>query len=100
MIASPMFSLYRLMPGPEVAVSARVPVIAAPMHMQMEAISSSAWIATPPTLGSSRIMCSSRGVAGEIGYPAKKVQPASSAPRAIAVAPSMNSRDVTGLRIE
>ncbi len=55
------------MPGPDVAVSVRAPVIAAPMHMLMEAISSSAWMATPPTFGSSRTMCNSSGVAGEIG---------------------------------
>ena len=45
----------------------RAPVMAAPMHMLIEAISSSACTATPPIFGSSRTMCSSNGVAGEMG---------------------------------
>src|SRR4030067_434057 len=80
------------MPGPLVAVIALDPARVAPMHMPIEAISSSPWIATPPTLGSSRIIAMRIPEAGVIGYPAKKVHPASSAPRTIAVDPSMYSR--------
>src|SRR3972149_2914811 len=43
------------MPGPLVAVIARAPARGAPMHIPIEAISSSPWMAMPPTLGSSRI---------------------------------------------
>ncbi len=46
---------------------ARIPVIAAPMHMPIEAISSSAWTATPPQRGSSRIMPVRMDVAGVMG---------------------------------
>jgi hypothetical protein len=80
MIARPMFSLYRLMPGPLVAVITLEPAIAAPMHMPMADISSSAWIATPPTFGSSLTIESRICVAGVMGYPAKKSQPALSSP--------------------
>jgi len=51
----------------EVAVSERAPAIAAPMHMPIEAISSSPWIATPPAGGSSRIIACRIGEAGVIG---------------------------------
>ena len=44
-----------------------MPVIAAPMHMPMDAISSSACTATPPTSGSSRIMPVRMEVAGVMG---------------------------------
>jgi hypothetical protein len=36
MIANPIFSLYRLIPGPLVAVITRFPVIAAPMQKPIE----------------------------------------------------------------
>jgi hypothetical protein len=39
MIASPMFSLYRLIPGPLVAVITRLPAMAAPMQNPIDAIS-------------------------------------------------------------
>src|SRR3990170_5528756 len=80
------------MPGPLVAVIARAPARVAPMHIPIEAISSSPWMAMPPTLGSSRIIAMRIDEAGVIGYPAKNVHPASSAPRTIAVDPSMYSR--------
>ena len=67
MIARPMFSEYRLIPGPLVAVRTRRPVMAAPMQKPSEAISSSPWMATPPMRGRSRIMLSRIGVAGVIG---------------------------------
>jgi hypothetical protein len=53
MIAYPIASCMREKPGPEVAVMASSPVSAAPMHAQIEAISSSIWTNTPPTRGSS-----------------------------------------------
>jgi hypothetical protein len=42
----------------------------------MDASSSSIWTAMPPFLGSCRDMCSASSLAGVIGYPAKKRQPA------------------------
>jgi hypothetical protein len=60
--------------------------------MPIEAISSSPCMAMPPTFGSSRIIAMRIPEAGVIGYPAKKVHPASIAPRTIAVAPSTYSR--------
>jgi len=65
--ARPMFSLYRLMPGPLVAVMALAPAETAPMHMPMEAISSSPWTATPPAAGSWRIIMPRMPEAGVIG---------------------------------
>ncbi len=79
------------MPGPEVAVIERAPAIVAPMHIPIEAISSSPCMAIPPTFGSSAIIIMRICEAGVIGYPAKKSHPASKAPRTIAVAPSVNS---------
>ncbi len=68
------------------------PDIAAPRHIPIEAISSSPCIAIPPTFGISRIIDIRIPEAGVIGYPAKNVQPASMAPRTIAVVPSTYSR--------
>src|SRR5680860_1617697 len=53
MIARPMFSEYRLIPGPEEAVIARRPAATAPRHIPMDEISSSPWMTTPPRPGSS-----------------------------------------------
>src|SRR3972149_2751344 len=78
---------------------ARAPAITAPMHMLMLAISSSAWIAMPPQRGNWRIIWIKIEVAGEMGYPAKKLQPASSAPRTMAVAPSRYSRVDSGIAV-
>ena len=67
MMASPRFSLYRLIPGPLVAVRARAPAMTAPMHMPIEAISSSPCTAIPPTRGISRIIIMRMGEAGVMG---------------------------------
>jgi hypothetical protein len=50
-----------------VAVIARAPANVAPMHMPIEAISSSPCTATPLTFGSSRIICIRIGEAGVMG---------------------------------
>jgi len=47
MMAKPIFSLQRLMPGPLVAVITLRPAIAAPRQKPIDAISSSAWMTTP-----------------------------------------------------
>ncbi len=49
------------------AVIALAPAIVAPIHMPIEAISSSPWTATPPALGSSRIIDIKIPEAGVIG---------------------------------
>ena len=67
MAARPRFSCLSEKPGPEVAVMARAPPMEAPVTAAMEAISSSIWMKTPPTLGSSRAMCSAISEEGVMG---------------------------------
>jgi hypothetical protein len=67
MLARPIISLIRAMPGPEVAVMAFTPAKLAPMAMPALAISSSAWIMVPSKRGrrfSSHSMMSVAGVMG------------------------------------
>ena len=67
--ASPMNSLFRHMPGPLVATTAKSPAKLAPMAIPMAAISSSAWrVLTPYFLRADKP--SRMGEAGVIGYPA------------------------------
>ena len=67
MMAYPSASCIREKPGPDVAVIASSPVSAAPMQAQMEAISSSIWMKTPPTCGSSHAIASMISELGEMG---------------------------------
>ena len=55
------------MPGPEVAVRTFMPAIEAPRQRPIEAISSSAWMQTPPSGGSIASMWLRMVVAGVIG---------------------------------
>jgi hypothetical protein len=55
------------------------------------AISSSIWMKQPLRFGSFAAMCSATSVEGVIGYPAKKLHPAASAPSAQATFPCINS---------
>src|SRR5665811_1467932 len=73
MIARPMFSEYRLIPGPEEAVIARRPAATAPRHIPMDEISSSPWMTTPPRPGSSFIMPCRMEVAGVMGVAGKEI---------------------------
>lgn len=57
------------------------------MHMPIAAISSSAWMAVPPMRGKAFDIWSKMGVAGVMGYPAKKLQPESKAAIEIACEP-------------
>jgi len=66
-IAKEICSLYRLMPGPEVAVRTFMPPMEAPRHRPIEAISSSPWMHTPPSGGSMASMWFKMVVAGVIG---------------------------------
>ena len=87
MLASPIASVIKVRPGPEVAVIAGEPANDAPITMLIDAISSSACTTTPPNLGSSAAKNSIKSVAGVIGYPAKKRQPDAMAPSASAWLP-------------
>ena len=82
--ASAIVSCISAMPWPVEPVAARAPVAAAPSAMLTPSISVSAWISTPPMRGSRVRTFSSSPVNGDIGYPAKKRQPASMADSAIA----------------
>ena len=66
-LASPMASTISDRPGPEVAVMARTPEKEAPTAILIAAISSSACITTPPTLGNSLARNSMMVVAGVMG---------------------------------
>ena len=66
-MANEIFSLYKLMPGPEVAVRTFMPAMDAPRQNPMEAISSSPWIQMPPAGGNSFSMVFRIVVAGVIG---------------------------------
>ncbi len=74
-------------PGPDVAVMALAPPQDAPITAASAAISSSIWMNTPRSGGSSRAIHSMISVAGVIGYPAKKRHPACIAPSAHASLP-------------
>ena len=66
-VASPSISVFRDMPGPEVAVSAFLPANDAPTQAPMPAISSSHWSIVPPYFQISRFrkcMISDEGVIG------------------------------------
>ena len=65
--ASPIASVIRACPGPDVAVIARTPANAAPSVIVIAASSSSACTTTPPNFGSSFDIHSSTSVAGVIG---------------------------------
>ncbi len=86
-IPSPIFSIMRLKPGPEVAVMLFMPPHEAPSTAAMDAISSSICIKVPPTSGSLTERCSAISVAGVMGYPPKKRHPAARAPSAHATSP-------------
>lgn len=77
-----MFSCIRLKPGPEVAVMARNPPQDAPTTAEIAPISSSIWRYLPFISGSLLAMISAISDAGVIGYPAKNLHPAASAPSA------------------
>ena len=62
-----MASCIRLKPGPEVAVIALAPAQAAPITAEMEAISSSIWMKTPPISGSRTAMRSIISLEGVMG---------------------------------
>ena len=66
-VARPKASIISDRPGPEVAVTEGVPPNEAPMIIAIEAISSSAWTSTPPTVWSAGDSHSSTSVAGVIG---------------------------------
>src|SRR5580692_860936 len=101
---SPMNSVIKEMPGPEVAVKARAPFQDAPITMPMEASSSSpctiAYLALP-VAGSCRSFlqwlakASASDDDGVIGYHAQTVAPPYTAPRAAALLPSMKMRSPT-----
>ncbi len=96
--ASPMNSVMRETPGPEVQVKARAPFHAAPITMPMEASSSSACTMATllfPVAASTRNLrqCFAKASAtdddGVMGYQAQTVAPPYTAPRATALLPSM-----------
>ncbi len=93
-MARPIFSSIRLNPGPDVAVMLLTPAQDAPTMEAMAAISSSIWMNVPPTSGSRPEICSAISVAGVMGYPPKKRQPAASAPSAQATSPVMKCSPV------
>ena len=64
---SPMFSIIREKPGPEVLVMDLAPPRLPPRMAAMEAISSSIWMNTPPTWGKRLLMRSATPVAGVMG---------------------------------
>ena len=66
-MANEICSLYRLMPGPEVAVMTFRPAIEAPRQKPIEAISSSPWMQIPPSGGSMASMWFRIVVAGVMG---------------------------------
>ncbi len=86
--ASPIFSIIREKPGPEVTVITFFPPQAAPINAAIEAISSSICIKTPPTDGIRSENRSAVSVEGVMGYPAKNRHPAAKAPSARAKSPS------------
>src|SRR6185503_17069911 len=98
---SPMNSVIREMPGPEVAVNDRAPFQEAPITMPMDASSSSpctmAYFALPVS-GSCRsflqwlVKASATDDDGVIGYQAQTVAPPYTAPSAAALLPSMKMR--------
>ena len=65
--AYPTASCMRLNPGPEVAVIALAPAQAAPIMAEMEAISSSIWMNTPPHSLSRTAILSMISLDGVIG---------------------------------
>ncbi len=67
MVASPMFSIIREKPGPEVTVMHLVPVHTPPATAAMLASSSSIWMKVPPIIGNLREMRSTTSVEGVIG---------------------------------
>ncbi len=67
MIAYPMPSCINENPGPEVAVMANLPVSDAPMQAQIEPISSSICMNTPPERGSSSAIVSIISELGVMG---------------------------------
>ena len=67
MQASPMFSIIKENPGPEVTVMVFRPPQAAPIKAAIEASSSSIWIKTPPTVGILSENLSAVSVEGVIG---------------------------------
>ena len=66
----------------------------APRMAAMEAISSSIWMHIPCTWGSRLASRSAISVAGVMGYPAKKRQPAAMAPSAQASSPLIKNSPV------
>ena len=68
---------------------ALAPPQAAPITALMDASSSSIWMNAPPDLGIRSAMTSATSVAGVMGYPAKKEQPANKAPSTQAWLPWM-----------
>ncbi len=71
--ASPIASVLRAIPGPELDVTPRDPAYDAPIAAQAAAISSSAWKVTTPSSFMRASMCS-RGEAGVIGYEANTMR--------------------------
>ena len=69
-------SAFRLMPGPDDAVMARRPVVAAPNTMLIAASSLSAWTMRRPAAGNFFAASCRISLAGVIGYPKKLSQPA------------------------
>ena len=77
--ARPRCSCIRENPGPEVAVRLFFPARDAPIQAPREAISSSIWIKSKPSLGISLDIYWAISEEGVMGYPAKKSHPAASA---------------------
>jgi hypothetical protein len=96
MTPKPRFSIIKLNPGPDVAVIALTPAQEAPRMAFIDASSSSIWIKIPSTSGRRADIRSATSVAGVIGYPAKKRQPALIAPSAQAVSPFIKNSPTSG----
>lgn len=76
----PIVSCIKLNPGPDVAVMLFHPAQLAPITAPIDASSSSICMNIPPTCGKRCERRSGISLEGDMGYPAKKRQPAVMAP--------------------